>query len=334
MKAADFAKKIGGRIEGNPECEVNIPAPIEIAKEDDTAFLLDRKYDTAKKVRVLISSFKPENISYETLITVENVKEGFIKALHIFEKKLHERVADDPKIIGQNVEIEDGTVVYPYTYIANNVKIGKNSRILPFVYIDENVEIGRDVIIFPHVFIGHSVKIGNNVIIHAGSVLGADGFGFERTETGYVKIPQIGGIVIEDDVEIGANCTIDRSTIGNTVIKRGTKLDDQVHVAHNVKIGEHTVIAAQSGIAGSTEIGKWVMMGGQVGIKDHVKVADRTIIMAQSGITKNTESGKMYVGSPARETRRAWREMALVAKLDELFKRVARLEKELEKKNH
>lgn len=334
MKASELAKILGGKVEGNPFYEIKKPEPLDTAGGKDTAFIFDKKYDTHKKVGALIASFKPRYLKSEALIIVENPRKAFIKTLKLFEKKPEPPLQEQPRILGKDANIHPEAVIYPFTYIGNRVKIGQKTHIFPFVYIGEDVEIGDNVVIFPHVFIGHNVKIGNNVIIHAGSVLGADGFGFERTDKGYIKIPQIGGIVIEDDVEIGANCTIDRATIGNTIIKKGTKLDDQVHVAHNVKIGEHTVIAAQSGIAGSTEIGKWVMMGGQVGVKDHVKVADNTIVMAQSGISKNTEKGKMYVGSPAKERKIAWREMAYLSRLEELFKRVKKLEQKLEEKNH
>ncbi len=333
MKAIEFAKILGGKLEGEESLEITAPVPLELADENSTFFLLDSKYDIQKNVGTVVSSFKPENLKYKTLITVQNPREAFIRTLYLFEKEPEIPSMDAPKIQGKNIQVSESAIIYPFTYLANNIKIGDKTRVYPFVYIGEDVEIGENVVIFPHSFIGHNVKIGNNVIIHAGTVIGADGFGFERTEKGYIKISQIGGVIIEDNVEIGANCTIDRATIGYTIIKEGVKLDDQVHVAHNVKVGEHTVIAAQSGIAGSTEIGKWVMMGGQVGIKDHIKVADTTIVMAQSGITKNTVKGKMYVGSPARETKRAWKELALLAKLDTLFKKVERLEKKLEEKN-
>ncbi len=333
MKATEFARFVDGKIEGDENFPISIPTPIELADKNSTVFLLDKKYDTDKSIGVVIASRKPEHLKYSTLILVDNVKEAFIKTLSLFEKKPQPPLQQLPQIVGENTKISSDAIIYPFTYISNNVTVGKNSRIFPFVFIGENVEIGENTVIYPHVYIGHNVKIGNNVIVHAGTVIGADGFGFERTESAYEKIPQIGGVIIEDNVEIGANCTIDRATIGYTVIKNGVKLDDQVHVAHNVKIGEHTVIAAQSGIAGSTEIGKWVMMGGQVGIKDHLRVADYTIVMAQSGITKDTKQGKMYVGSPARETRRAWKELALLSKIDELFKKVRELERRLEEKN-
>ncbi len=333
MRAHELASIVGGKILGDGSIEVNEPVPIEMADSKSTIFLLDEKFDKPLNVRVVVSKKKPRNIEADAIILVENPREAFIKTLSLFYKKFTEPVADGFKVIGKNCEISSSTRLFPFVYIGNNVKIGDGTFIYPFVFIEENVEIGRHTIIHSNVVIGRNVKIGDYVIIHSGAVIGADGFGFEKKEEGYLKIPQIGGVVIEDDVEIGANCTIDRATIGNTVIKKGVKLDDQVHIAHNVTVGEHTVMAAQTGIAGSTRIGKWVMMGGQVGVKDHTEVADYTIVMAQSGITKPTESGKMYVGSPAREARKAWRELAFLSKLEELFKRVAILEKRLEEKD-
>ncbi len=334
MKASELATLLNGKLVGNGNVLVSIPKPIEESEKNSTVFLLDEKFDIDIEVGLVVSKDMPGHIKSDAVILVENPKKAFIKTLELFYKPYDEALQDEFKIIGQGCEISKDAIIFPFVYIANNVKIKKGAVIHPFVYIQDGVEIGEDTIIHSHVFIGKNIKIGNNVIIHSGTVIGADGFGFERTDRGYIKIPQIGGVIIEDDVEIGANCTIDRSTIGNTVIKKGTKLDDQVHIAHNVKIGRHTVMAAQTGIAGSTKVGDWVMMGGQVGIKDHVEIKDNTIILAQSGITKNTEKGKIYVGSPAKEAKKAWKELAYLNKIEELFKRVAILEKKLEEKDH
>ncbi len=333
MKAHELAKLLNGELKGNSEVEVSIPVPVEIADKESTVFILDEKYDIPLSVKIVIAKSIPKNIKAEAVITVKNPKEAFIKTLTMFQKGPGTPLSDLFKIISEKSQIDETAIVFPFVYISDDVEIKKGTVIYPFVFIGENVKIGKNCIIHPHVAIERDVVIKDNVIIHAGAVIGADGFGFERTEKGYVKIPQIGGVIIEDDVEIGANCTIDRATIGNTVIKKGVKLDDQVHIAHNVTVGEHTVMAAQTGIAGSSKIGRWVMMGGQAGVRDHVKVADYTIIMAQSGITKPTESGKMYAGSPARETRKVWKELALLSKIDELFKRVEQLEKKIEEKD-
>lgn len=334
MKAHELAEIIRGKLSGNGEVEVSEPVPIEIANEQSTVFLFDKRYDRSLKVRVVVSKYEPKYVNADALILVDDPKQAFIKTLQMFYKLFTEPIGDGFKVIGKECKISKSANLFPFVYVGNNVKIGDGSFIYPFVFIEENVEIGKHTIIHSNVTIGRNVKIGDYVIIHSGTVIGADGFGFEKTSDGYMKIPQIGGVVIEDNVEIGANCTIDRATIGNTLIREGVKLDDQVHIAHNVVIGEHTVIAAQSGIAGSSKIGRWVMMGGQVGIRDHIEVADSTIILAQSGVSRHTEKGKMYVGTPARESKRVWKELALLSRIEELFKKVSKLEKLVEEKNN
>jgi len=332
VKVRELAEILNAEFFGDSEIEIKKPVPPEEAGVEDTTFLFDPKFDKEGETGVVISTFKPQNLRSRALILVKEKDEALVTVLKHFERKREPRKF--PGILtylDTEAQLEEGVLVYPHTYISRGVHIGKGSVIFPFVFIDEDVTIGRNVIIHPFVFVGYDVKIGDNVVIHSGSVIGADGFGFYRTEKGYIKIPQIGNIEIEEDCEIGANCTIDRATIGTTRIRRGVKLDDQVHVAHNVELGEHTVIAAQTGIAGSTKVGKWVMMGGQVGVSDHIEVGDNAIILAKSGVSKSVPPGGIFSGYFARDRRKLLKIMALQDKLPELFKRVKILEEKLGK---
>ncbi|MEO0272878.1 MAG: UDP-3-O-(3-hydroxymyristoyl)glucosamine N-acyltransferase [candidate division WOR-3 bacterium] len=330
MKAEDLAKLLGVPLKGDPNCPVSKPLPIKEAGEDDLTFLFDPRYDLPKGVGVLVSTFEPVNCKYKALIVVENRDEALVKVLSLFASEKPRNFAQG---IAPDAEIAHSVVVPPYCVIGSRSRIGDNSLIFPFVYIGNNVKVGKNVIIHPMVYIGDDVEIGNNVIIFSGAVIGADGFGFYRTKEGYVKIPQVGGVIIEDDCEIGANVTIDRATMGYTRIRRGTKLDDQVHVAHNVEIGEHTVIAGQTGIAGSTKVGNWVMMGGQVGISDHVEICDKVIILAKTGVSKSILKPGIYMGFRAMERHVAQKVMVLQDRLPEFYERLKKLEEKIERKD-
>lgn len=330
MRAEDLAKVLGVPLKGDPDFPVNKPLPIKEAGESDLTFLFDPKYDVPKEVGILVSTFEPVNCKYKALLIVENKDETLIKVLSLFAPAKPRGFAQG---VAPDAEIAPSVSIPPYCIICSHSKIDDGTIIFPFVYIGNNVKIGRNVVIHPMVYIGDDVKIGDNVIIFSGAVIGADGFGFYRTEKGYVKIPQIGGVIIEDDCEIGANVTIDRATIGYTRIKKGTKLDDQVHVAHNVEIGEHTVIAGQTGIAGSTKVGNWVMMGGQVGVSDHVEICDNVILLAKTGVTKNILKPGIYWGFRAMERHLAHKVMVLQDRLPELYERLKKLEEKIEGKN-
>lgn len=330
MTAKELAAILNGNLKGNPDFPVKKPLPFKDAGEGDTTFLFDGKLDAEKRVGILISTFEPQKCKFETLILAENKDETLIKVLSIFDRERKKRFAEK---ISESAKIADSAIVGPYVVIGENSEIGEGSMVYPFVYIGNDVKIGKNVTIHPLVYIGDDVTIGNNVIIFSGAVIGADGFGFYRTNEGYLKIPQIGGVIIEDDCEIGANATIDRATMGYTRIKKGTKLDDQVHVAHNVEIGEHTVIAGQTGIAGSTKVGNWVMMGGQVGVSDHVEIGDNVIILAKTGVSKSLLKPGIYMGFRAMERRLAQKVIVLEERLPELFERIRKLEEKVEGKN-
>ena len=223
------------------------------------------------------------------------------------------------------------TGIDPLAFVSSTATIGKDTYIAPFAYIGDGVVVGDNCTIYPHVTIYEGCKIGNRVTIHAGSVIGADGFGFAPTPDGYDKIPQIGNVVIEDDVEIGANTCVDRSTMGSTVIRKGVKLDNLIQVAHNVEIGQNTVIAAQTGIAGSTKVGQWCMFGGQVGMAGHIHIADQTHVGAQAGITNSVKQpGQTIIGSPAWDAKGFMKSAAIFRRLPDMYQKINELQKEIE----
>jgi len=330
MNAREIAELIGGKLIGDEKVEVRKPVPYPDAREGDTTFLFEQNWDSEKKVGLLIANFEPSKTRCDALILTDRKEEALIKVLNLFVKKPD---FDYSNPIHPTAQISNGAQIAPSVFIGKNVKIGSGTRIYPFVFIGDEVEIGKNVTIYPMVTIYDDVKIGNNVTIFSGTVIGADGFGFYRTSRGYIKIPQIGGVIVEDDCEIGANVTIDRATMGYTRIGKGTKLDDQVHVAHNVVIGEHTVIAGQTGIAGSTRIGSWVMMGGQVGIADHLEIGDNVIILAKAGVSKSLLKPGIYGGYFARERSAMLKIRALEERLPELFQRLKKLEEKVEGKD-
>lgn len=331
MKASDLALELDGILEGNPDFPVKKPVPVKVAGPEDVTFLFDEKFDEEKEFGLLIATFRPRKSKYSALILVKNKDEAMIKVLRHFEKKDEFDIANP---VSPEAEISEDVKIPPFCFIGKRVKIGKGTRIHPFVFIGCDSEIGENVTIYPFVYIGHDVKVGSNTTIFSGAVIGADGFGFYRMQSRYIKIPQVGGVIIEEDCEIGANATIDRATIGYTIIRKGTKLDDQVHVGHNVEIGEHTVIAGQTGIAGSTKVGNWVMMGGQVGIADHLEIGDNIIILAKAGVAKSLEGPGIYGGYFARERSKFLKIRALEEKLPEIYERLKRLEEKVEGKDN
>ena len=222
------------------------------------------------------------------------------------------------------------TGIDPLAFVSTSAKIGKDCYIAPFACIGDNVVIGDNTRIYPHVTIYHDCHIGNRVTIHAGSVIGADGFGFAPNTDGYDKIPQIGNVIIEDDVEIGANTCVDRSTMGSTIIHKGVKLDNLVQIAHNVEVGENTVMSAQVGIAGSTKVGKWCMFGGQAGFAGHITVGDKTFVGAQCGVNSSVKGNQSLIGSPAIEPKNFFKSSVLFKKLPDIYKQLNDLQKEVE----
>lgn len=317
--AKQIADLIGGRVEGNENAVINNFAKIEEGREGCISFLSNPKYtpyiyETKSSVVLVNNDLELEHPVDCTLIRVENAYECVAKLMQMYAQML-------PKKTG----------VDSLAFVAKSATIGKDVYIGPFACIGENVTIGDGSMIYPHVVVYDGCKIGKNVTIHAGTVIGADGFGFAPNAEGYDKIPQLGIVVIEDNVEIGANTCVDRSTMGQTIIRKGVKLDNLIQVAHNCEIGENTVMSAQVGMAGSTKIGAWCMVGGQAGFSGHIHVADRTMVGAQCGVIGNTKGdGETLIGSPAVNPKMYFKARALDAKLPDMYREIAALRRELE----
>lgn len=304
--AAQIAGILEGEVVGNPNAEVYKLSKIEEGTEGSLTFLANPKYtnfiySTQATITIVNASFEPEQEISTTLIKVEDAYQSFSKLLEYYNQvKLMKSGIEEPSVISEGTTYGSDLYLGSFSYLGKNVKIGNNVKIYPNSFIGDNVEIGDDCVFFAGVRIYSETVIGARVTIHSGTIVGADGFGFAPQEDGtYKKVPQIGNVIIEDDVEIGSCATVDRATLGSTIIRTGVKLDNQIQVAHNVEIGAHTVIAAQTAIAGSTKIGKNCMIGGQVGFAGHLVIGDRVKIQGQSGIGKNLSDGEVVQGSPA-----------------------------------
>lgn len=304
--AAQIAGILQGEVVGNPEVEVYKLAKIEEGTEGSLTFLANPKYinhiySTQASVTIVNSTFEPEQEIATTLIKVEDAYKAFSQLLEYYNQvKLMKSGIEQPSVISEDVTHGSDLYLGSFCYIGKNVKIGNNVKIYPNSFVGDNVTIGDNCVFFAGVRIYSETVIGNNCTIHSGTIIGSDGFGFAPQEDGtYKKVPQIGNVIIEDNVEIGACSTIDRATLGSTIIRKGVKLDNHIQVAHNVEIGENTVIASQTGIAGSTKIGKNCMIGGQVGIVGHITIGNNVKIQAQSGIGKSLADGEVVQGTPA-----------------------------------
>lgn len=332
--AAQIALLVNGKVEGSPDASVNSFGKIEEAGEGQLSFLANPKYEdylysTAASVIIINDSYQLKKNIRASLIRVPDAYSAFATLLGKYQEIITQQLAgiQQPSYIASSANIGKKVFIGAFAYIAENVSIGENTKIFPNTFIGNNVKIGDNCIIHPGVKIYHDCIIGNHVTIHAGTVVGSDGFGFAPQSDGsFKKVPQIGNVIIEDNVEIGANTTIDRATLGSTIIKSGAKLDNLIQIAHNVEVGSSTVIAAQAGVSGSTKIGSGVMIGGQAGIVGHIQVGDGAKINAQSGVSKSIEPGKAVTGSPAHDYTSALRSQALSRKLPDLEKRIKELE--------
>ncbi|MDA8155104.1 MAG: UDP-3-O-(3-hydroxymyristoyl)glucosamine N-acyltransferase [Actinomycetota bacterium] len=343
MKLGEIAALLGGRLAGDPECQITGVSGLDTAAPGDITFLSKKSSREAlpetRASCIIVSpdAFTPGAQIFQ--LEVDDPQLGFIKLLAAFQKPLNH-----PRGISQGAVVKEGTGVsaeaslYPLCYVEEGATVGRGSVLYPGVFIGKGSSIGEDCIIYPNVTIREGVSIGNRVIIHAGTVVGSDGFGYTVREGRHVKIPHIGGVTIGDDVEIGACVTIDRATTGQTEIGGGTKIDNLVQVAHNVKIGRGALVVAQAGIAGSSALGDYVVVAGQAGIADHVKIEAGSILGANAGVMPGAELKKgAYAGSPVQPHREWLKSMAVLAKLPELSKKVSALEKkllELEKEGH
>ena len=304
--ASQIANLLEGTVVGNPEIAVHKLAKIEEGVKGSLTFLANPKYtpyiySTEASITIVNKDFVPEQQLTTTLIKVEDAYKSFSKLLEYYNQvKFNKTGLEEPVYISQSASYGEGFYLGAFSYLGNNVRIGNNVKIYPNVYIGDNVTIGNDVMVFAGAKIYSESIIGNNCVIHSGAIIGADGFGFTPNDNGeYSKVPQTGNVVLEDNVDVGAGTTIDRATLGSTVLRKGVKLDNQIQIAHNVEIGENTAIAAQTGIAGSTKIGKNCLIGGQVGIVGHITIGDRVRIQAQSGIGRNVKDDEVLQGSPA-----------------------------------
>ncbi|MDX6181491.1 UDP-3-O-(3-hydroxymyristoyl)glucosamine N-acyltransferase [Flavobacterium sp. Fl-77] len=304
--AEQIAGILEGEVIGNPNAEVSRLSKIEEGEEGSLTFLANPKYinhiyTTRASVTIVNDSFVPESEITTTLIKVEDAYASFSKLLEFYNQvKLNKNGIESQAFITEGVQYGANLYLGSFSYVGQNVVLGDNVKIYPNSFIGDNVVIGDNVYIFAGAKIYSETIIGNNCTIHSGAIIGADGFGFVPNEEGvYSKVPQIGNVVIEDNVDIGANTTIDRATLGSTIIRKGVKLDNQIQIAHNVEIGENTVIAAQTGVAGSTKIGKNCMIGGQVGIAGHLTIGNNVRLQAQAGVARNIKDDEILQGSPA-----------------------------------
>lgn len=337
FSAKQIAQLLGGEIVGNPDAIVNMLSKIEDAAEHTLSFLANSLYNsylytTNASIVIVSKDFCPEKPlkSTCTLIKVENPRESFAILLEAYNKnKLNISGIEQPCYISNTAQVGEGIYVGAFAYIGNNAKIGNKVKIYPNVYIGENAVIGDNTILYPGVKIYSETVIGKNCTLHSGVIIGGDGFGFApNKENNYQKMDQIGNVIIEDHVEIGSNTTIDRATLGSTIIRQGVKLDNLIQIGHNAEIGENTVIAAQTGIAGSTKVGKDCMIGGQVGIVGHITIANRVKIAAQSGISNSIlKEGDVVQGSPAFSIGYYKRSYVIYKKLPELLDKIKELEK-------
>ena len=304
--AAQIAGILEGEVEGNPEVEVSKLSKIEEGIPGSLSFLSNPKYTqyiyTTKASAVIVDkNFKAENEINTTLIRVDDAYKSFSKLLEYYNQvKMNKTGIEQPVFISESANYGENIYIGAFAYISDNVKIGDNVKIYPNVYIGDNVIIANNVTLFSGAKIYSDTQIGDNCVIHSSAILGADGFGFSPNEKGeFIKVPQTGNVIIEENVDIGAATSIDRATLGSTIIRKGVKLDNQIQIAHNVEIGKNTVIAAQTGIAGSTKIGENCMIGGQVGIAGHLSIGNNVRIQAQSGIGRNVNDNETLQGSPA-----------------------------------
>lgn len=335
--AAQIAALLGGKVEGDPEAKVWNVARIEDGAPGMLSFLANPKYihylyDTKSTIVLVNEDFEPTEKVTTTMIRVKNAYDSFAQLLAIYQEYTNNKVGiSEQAFISSDAEYGENCYIGEFAYIGERVKIGQNVKIYPQSYIGDDAVIGDNTVIYAGVKLYAMTHIGKNCIIHAGAVLGADGFGFAPQPDGtYKKIPQIGNVLVGDNVEIGANTTIDRSTMESTKIHDGVKLDNLIQIAHNVEVGENTAMAAQVGISGSTHIGKNCIIAGQAGLSGHLTIADRTIIGPQAGLTKGiSTSGKSVLGSPAYDYNKFMKDVVRQRNIDKLEDRIAELEKKL-----
>ena len=335
--ARQIAEMIDGRVDGNENAAVNSFAKIEEGREGAISFLSNPKYthylyDTRSTIVLVNEDLELERPVSATLIRVKNAYEAVARLLQLYDSMKPRKTGINPLAsVSPSATIGKDVYIGAFACIGDGVVIGDGCQVYPHVVIGDGVKLGESCLLYPHVTIYQGCRLGNHVTIHAGSVIGADGFGFAPNTEGYNKIPQIGIVVIEDNVEIGANTCVDRSTMGQTVIHKGVKLDNLIQVAHNCEIGENTVMSAQVGMAGSIKIGAWCMVGGQAGFAGHIHVADKTFVGAQCGVISDTKgNGEELIGSPAMNPREFFKAVAYWKRMGDMSKELRELKKKVE----
>ena len=336
FSARQIADFIQGKVEGDENATVHTFAKIEEGAPGAISFLSNPKYThyiyTTESSIVLVNEDLELNQPVKaTLIRVKNAYECVAKLLQLYQSALPKKKGIHPQaFVSPTAKVGNDCYIGAFAYIGDNVQIGDNTQIYPHTVVEDGVNMGNGCLIYPNVTIYKDCRIGNNVTIHAGSVIGADGFGFAPNTEGYDKIPQIGIVILEDDVEIGANTCVDRSTIGATIVHKGVKLDNLVQIAHNVEVGENTVMSAQTGVAGSTKIGKWCMFGGQVGLAGHITIGDKTFLGAQSGVPSSLKGNETLIGTPPTSPQAYFKSIALTRKLPDIYKQLNELQKQVD----
>ena len=335
---SDFLK---GELIGNPDVSVSNFSKIEEGQPGTITFLGNPKYtpyiyETEADIVIVNEDFEPDKPIAATLIKVPNAYVALASLMEMAGSHQPTKSGvEEMSFISPKAKVGENVYVGAFAYIGAGANVGDDSKIYPQVYVGDNVQIGKNCTLYPGVKIYSDCVIGDNCIFHAGAVIGADGFGFSKKEERYHKIPQMGNVLIEDDVEIGANTTVDRAVMGSTIIKKGVKLDNLIQIAHNCEIGENTVMAAQVGVAGSTKIGESCVMGGQVGIGGHITIGKKSQIGAQSGIISNTKEGSEIIGTPAYPVKKFFRSSIIIPKLPDMYRQLNALEKEIaELKKH
>ena len=336
FSAKQIAEFIQGTIVGDENATVHTFAKIEEGMPGAISFLSNPKYthyiyDTQSSIVLVNKDFEPEKEIKATLIKVDNAYESLAKLLNLYEMSKPKKTGIDPlAYIAPTAKIGQNVYIAPFACVGDNAVIGDNTSLHPHATVGSGAKVGSNCILYPHVTVYHDCRVGNNCILHAGSVVGADGFGFAPSPEGYEKIPQIGIVILEDNVEIGANTCIDRATMGATIIRKGVKLDNLIQIAHNVEVGSHTVMASQVGVAGSTKIGEWCMFGGQVGVAGHITVGNKVNMGAQSGVNGSVKDGKALIGTPPIEFKNYFKSSAVFKKLPDMYLELASLKKELD----
>ncbi|NLI37551.1 MAG: UDP-3-O-(3-hydroxymyristoyl)glucosamine N-acyltransferase [Bacteroidales bacterium] len=335
FSAKQIAAYLKGEVVGNENATVHTFAKIEEGVPGAISFLSNPKYtsyiyDTRSSIVLVNRTFEPEHEVKATLIKVDNAYESLAQLLTLYEASKPKKFGiDSLAFVASTATIGQNVYIGAFAYIGENAVIGDNTQIYPHSFVGDNAKVGNDTLIYSSVNIYHDCRIGNNCILHSGCVIGADGFGFAPAKSGYDKIPQIGIVEIEDNVEIGANTCVDRATMGHTVVHSGTKLDNLIQIAHNDEIGSNTVMAAQCGIAGSTKIGSWCMFGGQVGVAGHIHIGDKVYCGAQAGIGSNVKSEQTIIGSPAYDAKGWMKSSAVFKRLPDMYSELNAMRKEI-----